>query len=239
MPLTENGHGTGGIEDRVDGRDYLWSEVGHGAVPFDWSIGYDIEAELGYPIPVKDQDGSSSCGGQAWSYLAEILEAAFTGTLEERSAKYVYAQTYQQGGGSTGRDNAKIFAEQGVAREATCLSYDHGNPPTEAFMTRGGDITESARQDAPFAKAFPYVQIGTNINDIAQAIRSTQGVVLLINGMDGLTPGWTSETPQPPNQVSWRHFVAACKAFAITPTEYQGWKDGIITYDDLKQKYGF
>lgn len=213
MPLTENGHGVGGIEDRIDNRDYLWSEVGHGAAPFSWEQGYDIEAGLGFSIPPKNQDGSSSCGGQAWSTLAQILEASFTGTLEERSAKYVYAQTYQQGGGSTGRDNAKIFAEQGVARESTCSSYMAGNPPTEAFMTRGGDINESARQDAKFAKAFPYVQVGTNINDVAQAIRDIQGVVLLINGQDN--GSWLSEFPKHPTQTTWRHFLYAGKAGLI------------------------
>lgn len=200
----------GGIEDRVDNRDFLWEEVGHGAAAFDWDTGYDIEAELGRTIPVKDQNGSLSCGGQAWSYLGQILEAAATGTMEERSAKYVYAQTYQAGGGSTGRDNAKIFAEQGIAREATCASYEAGLPPTETFMRRGQDISESARQDAKFAKAYPYIQVGTNIENIAQAIRDTQGVILLINGQDNGT--WLSAFPKPPTNVAWRHWIYAGKA---------------------------
>lgn len=220
MPPTETGHGTGGIVDRVDNRDYQWTEVGHGAAPFDWNTGFDIETDLNTIVPVKDQDGSSSCGGQAWSYLAEVLEAAFTGTLEERSAKYVYAQTYQQGGGSTGRDNAKIFAEQGVARETTCSSYDAGKPPAEAFMTRGGDITETARQDAPFDKAFPYIQVTPDINQVAQAIRDTNGVVLLINGMDNGT--WLSAFPKPPTSTVWRHFLYAGKAKLINGVKHIG-----------------
>lgn len=210
----------GGIQDRVDNRDYLGEEVGHGAAPFDWSQGYDIENELALTIPVKDQNGSSSCGGQAWATLAEVLEAAFTGTLEERSAKYVYAQTYQHGGGSTGRDNAVVFAEQGVARETTCPSYQNGAPPNEAFMTRGQDISESARQDAKFARAFPYIQVGTNIDSVAQFIRDTQGVILGIDGENNGT--WISAFPQVPNQVQWRHWIYAGKAKMINGVKHIG-----------------
>lgn len=140
--------------------------------------------------------------------------------MEERSAKYVYAQTYQAGGGSTGRDNAKIFAEQGIAREATCPSYEAGQPPTEAFMRKGQDITESARQDAKFAKAYPYIQVGTNIENVAQAIRDTQGVILLINGQDNGT--WLSAFPKPPASTAWRHWIYAGKAKLINGKKHIG-----------------
>ena len=95
----------GGVPDRVDNRDFKWDEIGFGTSPFDWQKGFDIEFELGTKLPTKDQDGSYSCGGQAWSQYAGVLEATFSGTLEERSAKFFYAQTYQKGGGSSGRDN--------------------------------------------------------------------------------------------------------------------------------------
>jgi len=61
-------------EDIPDPRDYQWGkDVGMATIPFDWDKGYDVEEEvskvLGVPfkLPVKNQNGSSSCGGQAWS----------------------------------------------------------------------------------------------------------------------------------------------------------------------------
>lgn len=233
------GFNPGGIKDRTDNRDFQMSEIGFASAPFDWNKGFDIETELGIKLPVKDQGSSFSCGGQAWSTYAGVLEAKATGTLEERSAKFFYAQTYQQGGGSSGRDNANVFINDGAAREVVLASYKNSNPPDEPFMTRGQDITDLARNDAKSDRGFSYAQTGTSIETIAQAIRDNHGVVLGIDGQNGLTPSWSSETPQPPTHTEWRHWVAAFKAFAITPTEYQGWKDGIINYQDLKDKYHF
>ncbi len=202
----------GGLQDRVDNRDYAWSEVG-GAARFDWNIGFDAEKNLqaavqkpDFRILVKDQEQSSACGGFAWAYLAEVLEALNTGTYEPRSPKYVYAQTYQAGGGSTGRDNAAIFGSQGVCRENLLPSH----PATEAFLTRGQDIMESQRDNAKFAKAFPYVSTGTNMDSIASAMSMNSGVILLVNGSNNGT--WGSENPQPPATVGWRHWLLACKA---------------------------
>lgn len=225
----------GGVKDRVDTRDFQYAEIGFGTPPFNWAIGFDIENEIG-KLPVKDQGTSFSCGGQAWATYASVLEAAFTGTLEERSAKFIYAQTYQNGGGSRGRDNAEIYVNQGIARESVLSS----SPNIEANMTRGEDITAVVRLDALFDKSFNYSQVEpANIDEIARAIRDNNGVVLGIDGQNGLIPSWASETPQSPTQTGWRHWCYAGKAFSITPTEYEGWKAGIINYNDLKQKYGF
>src|SRR5882672_2924408 len=156
VTLTDFGKTTGGIQDREDNRDFQYSEVAFASTPFAWDAGFDIEMKLGVQLPVKDQGDSFSCGGQAWAQYAGVLEAISSGTLKERSAKFFYAQTYQKGGGSTGRDNASIFINDGAARESVLTSYEAGKPPTEAFITRGGDITDTARNDAKFDRGFSY-----------------------------------------------------------------------------------
>lgn len=214
------GFDPGGIVDRIDTRDFMWSEVGFGTAPLNWTKGYDIEQELAtrlgqssFKLPIKDQDGSSSCGGQAWATYHAILEAMATGTFEERSAKYVYAQTYQKGGGSYGRDNANILVNQGVARETVTPSYQAGGPPPENFMTRGEDISLLAREDAKPSVTSSYSQTnGSEIDTIAQAIQNNYGVILGVTGSNNGT--WSSPTPIPPKigDRVWRHWIYAGKA---------------------------
>lgn len=215
----------GGIADRIDNRDFLWGEVGFGAEPFDWSTEFDIEKKLGFVIPPKDQGPSFSCGGQAWSYLAGILEAVQEKKYTERSAKYVYSQVYAPGGGSRGRDCAQIFVNQGVARETSLSSYENSGDPTEAFMERSGDIVDSMRQDALSDKSFSYTQtipspVASNIDNVAQAIRDNNGVIL---GLDGENNGtWGTAFPLPPVNTEWRHWIYAGKAKMINGTKYIG-----------------
>lgn len=218
----------GGIKDRVDDRDYQFSEVGSVTAPFDWNLGFDIETKVG-KLPVKDQDGSFSCGGQAWSQYAGVLEAVFDGSLEERSAKFFYAQTYQFGGGSTGRDNANIFINDGACRESVLTSYKNGQPPDEAFITRGQDITDIARMDAKSDRGFSYAQTGTDIDTVAQALRDNNGVILGIDGQNNGT--WSSAFPKIPTKVEWRHWIYAGKAKKINGKKYIGclnsWGTGV------------
>ena len=219
----------GGIPDRVDPRDYQFEEVGFGTPAFDWGKGYDVEALIGSKMPVKDQNGSGSCGGQAWAYYAAALEALATGTYEERSAKYIYAQTYVPPAGSMGRDNAEIFVKQGVARETALTSYNNGNPPDEAFMQRAGDITPAIREDAKLDKSSAYANVICTIDEIARAIRDNNGAILLIEGQDNGT--WWSAYPKPPQTVIWRHWIYACKARRDGGKKYIGfinsWGKGV------------
>src|ERR1700674_5032258 len=226
----------GGVKDRIDNRDFQWGEIGFGSPLFDWNIGFDIEHNLGFPIPVKNQNGSFSCGGQAWAYLAGILQAVQTKSYTERSAKYVYAQTYAPGGGSRGRDNAQIFVTQGVSRELTLPSYENRLPPTETFMTSSGDITDQIRLDAKSDTSFSYAQvinssIGTNIDNVAQAIRDNNGVILGIDGENNGT--WASPFPALPINVQWRHWIYAGKAQIINGTKYVG---VLNSWGDVGQK---
>src|SRR3990167_2204595 len=228
MQKHESDFGKGGQRDRVDVRDKKY--LGMASLPFDWGNGYDIEVELsrilnvsGFKLPAKNQNGSSSCGGQAFSTYSSVLELVATKTFEERSAKYIYAQTYAPGGGSFGRDNAKVCVKQGVAREAVLTSYEDGNPPTEKFITRSQDITMDTRLDAKNAKHLSYAQVNPDIENMAQSIRDNHGVVMGITGENNGT--WLSVFPKPPKKnpnTEWRHFVYAGKAKLINGKKHIG-----------------
>lgn len=215
----------GGIADPYDSRDYELSDVASAPVPFDWKKGFDIEKELGKKITVKDQEDTSSCGGQAWSYYAEVLEALATGSYEERSAKFVYAQTAVPTGGSTGRDNAIIFKKQGVCCESLLSSY----PATEANLTRKSDITDKMRENAKLSISNSYARPGNDIESIAMAIRDHKGVIFLIAGQNNGT--WLSAFPKPPVVEQWRHWVYVGKAKIINEKKHIGfinsWGDKI------------
>lgn len=207
----------GGLVDIPDYRDLKWSDIGAAVSPFDWSSGYDIRKVLRdrlqdqtFSLPVKDQNGSGSCGGQAAATYDAVLEAIATRTHEERSAKYIIAQTFVLDGngamlGSRMRDNAEIVIKQGVAREAVLPSYSNGKPPTDSFMNKPQDITEVARADAKASRAKSYASVNTDIDSFAQAISSNYGIISHIGGENNGT--WFSKTPQAPTTRRWSHFM--------------------------------
>ncbi len=216
QPLVEGIHGTGGFIDSYDSRDLKLKDIAGATLPFSWDKGFDVEEKLGFKIKIKDQGASFSCGGQAWSYLAEVLEALSTNSYEPRSAKYIYAQTAVEGGGSYGRDNCEILQSQGSARESVLPSY----PNTEVNLTAAIDITNPVRDDAKKSIFYPYAHAEGDIDSIAQAIRDHNGVVL---GVDGENNGtWISAFPKPPKIIQWRHWVYAGKAKVIDGKKFIG-----------------
>lgn len=218
----------GAIRDVLDERDFQWQEVGFTAAPFDWSAGYDIEVELAkklsvptFKIPVKDQNGSGSCGGQAWSYYDSVFEAMATGSFEERSARFIYSQTFvAPDGGSDGRTNSILVADQGVAREVVFTSYNNGHPPSESFMRNKSDMTADVKADANKSRAKGYANVNNDIDTFAQAIRENYGLVLGIDGEDNGT--WLSPFPKPPSKRVWGHWLYAGKAKLIDGKKYIG-----------------
>lgn len=213
--ITENGHGTGGIPSSKDNRDYKYSNnIGGASIPFDWQKGFDIESIVG-KLPVKDQEASFSCGGQAWASLSYALNHS---SKEEKSAKYIYCQTHVGTGGSSGRDNSNICKNQGVSTEVLCPSH----PATESFMTTN-DRTPQAIANAKTNKENWYASVNHNIEDVAQAIRDNGGVVLGVYGKNNGT--WLSKFPQPPigtYQDLWAHWLYAGKAVTINGKKYIG-----------------
>lgn len=216
-------YGTGALRDSYDPRDYQWKDIAkaRGVEPFDWDKGFDLEETLGIKLKVKAQGTSSSCGGQAWSYYGEVLEFLDTKTYEPRSAKFIYANTVTDGGGSYGRDNCAFLTKIGWGLESITTSYENGNPPSEEFMTRLSDIKAEAYDEAKKNYAVSYANTGIGIDDVAQAIKTNHGVIL---GVCGTNDGnWTGIFPTPPKPTDtqiWAHWIYAIGAKKINGKKY-------------------
>ena len=221
-PNDPTNFGMGAVKSPLDERDFKMEEIAMGVTPFDWDKGFDIEKELGVKLKPKDQNGSFSCGGQATSKLGAVQEAMATGSFEERSAKFVYAQVFAPGGGSTGRALMDLYVTQGICIEDLCSSYQNGKAPSESFMTRAGDITTAARADAKKTKAKNYVSVSPDIDSIALAVKLYGGVMIGIDGSNNGT--WLSEFPKPPKDGEgiWRHWLYVGKAKKIKGKKYLG-----------------
>src|SRR6185295_3810817 len=176
-----------------------------------------------FKLSVKDQNGSSSCGGQAWSYYGQILNAFHDKNTAERSAKFIYAQTFVGTGGSGGRENSEIAIKQGWGLELECPSYDGINAPSEAFMERIDDITDTARLHAKIDRALSYANVlNREVEDIATAIRDNHGCIFGITGSNNGT--WRSAFPLPPATFnnSWNHWLYVGKCKIINNKKYFG-----------------
>lgn len=222
MNDTQN-FGKGGLPLPPKPTDYKYGEhVGYSSMPFDWDKGYDAEAELGLTMKVKNQNGSFSCGGQAGSYYAQLINGIYDKEYTEKSAKYLYSQAFIGNGGSFIYDIMTI-AKAGTSDEVLCPSYDAGNAPSEAFMQRKGDITQEAINNAKTDRIAAYAFVDYNIEEVAKAIRDNQGCIIGITGKDNGT--WLSAFPKPPAVIDgscWRHWVYACKAKMINGKRYIG-----------------
>lgn len=222
--MTENITNPGGLEDTPDSRDFKYADiVGSAARPFDWNAGFDIEAIVG-KLPIDDQNGSTSCGGQAFAKFDAVLEALKTKSFEKSSACYIYNQTavvingVPQG--SRLRDNADLVVKQGVALESLCPSYDNGHAPSDAFILRKGAITPSAADSAKLRKGASYAYVNPDIESFATAIRENGGLVMLLSGQNNGT--WFSKFPKPPTERVWGHFMYVGKAKLIDGKKYVG-----------------
>lgn len=228
----EQDFGKGGILSPIDKRDFSYK--GFSSIPYDWSVPFNITISP----ELKNQGQSGSCGGQAMSYYGEVLEALNDKTAEERSAKFIYAQTFIPPAGTYLRDLCDVVIKQGWAREAVLTSYEAGNPPNEAFMQRVEDITPEVKLDASSAQALAYANVPLTFDSIAMAVRDNNGAIIMISGQNG--NNWLSPFPlseHRKDEQGWQHFLYVCGATSVTPTEFQGLKDGTITMEDIEQKY--
>lgn len=209
----------GAIRDKYDPRTYQFAPRG----AFDWSKGFDIETVLGRKLPSKDQGSSGSCGGQAWAYYGEVLEAIATGTQEARSARWPYSHVRAPQGGSMGKELSAFVVKNGFALEADASSYDNGQPPSEAFMSRVPVLSKAGQEDAEVSHALSYVQVAANIDTIAQAIQDNNGCCIALYGEDNGT--WRGEYPQPPKKPVWAHWLYAGKVRMIGGKKFIGVKN--------------
>ena len=210
--------GKGAIVRGDDPRDILFRDYIAGAGVVNWDEPYNIQSVIG-DLPVNNQNGSSSCVGQATSKLAEIAEAFEVKKQTRLSARDIYSRIFAPEGGAYGYRGLGTIVARGVSSEARVLSYEQGNPPSEAFM-RIRDDSSQATEEALIRKAGAYANISQNIEEMAYAIKSQNGIVF---GVIGTNEGWTSgDIPQPPKpgQLVWYHFLVGIGYIRIGSKKY-------------------
>jgi len=217
--------GTGAFQDPLDTKDRQYDGIVFGAAPFDWAKGYDIEKVINTTIPIKHQNGSSACVGEAWAYYIAVLNAIETGVYAEISAKAVYSQIALPSGGAYIREGGKLVVNWGAVLELLISSYENGKPPSEIFMKELGwkiaKIDEIAKKLS--AKEFRMIQDIT-MEIVAQGIRDNYGVV---GGVQGANNGtWNTLEPKPGDK-DWGHALFLGKAgidekgkFIATPNSW-------------------
>jgi len=209
----------GAFKDRFDSRDYQYEPLASaiGEEAFDWEKGFDIEEELGIKLKVENQNGSSSCVGQATHKYGEVLELVENKKLPDFSAKWVYAQIHLPNGGAYCRDACKVATGQGFALEKDLPSYttvemSDGkivyNAPTEEFITKSEDITQEIRQKALPYKGLKYYSVRADIDLVAQAIKNHWGLLMAARGSN---LGWREPKgivrPPKSGENQWGHAI--------------------------------
>jgi hypothetical protein len=196
---------TGVLVGAKDSRDFP-DLVGAISEPFDWSVGYDVEADVGFKLEVNDQGKSYSCVGQAKAKDREVKEG-FDFMYKPYSARSIYALREDKGReGMHLRDACNIENRVGVNTKKYVPDYK-----TESEMR----VDDFSDKDYPKTKSSSYFSIPINgsIDLFAKAIRDYKGVIF---AYDGWNKSGILDThvvlPDSPNTVQWSHCVFAIGA---------------------------
>jgi len=207
--------GKGCIKQPEDERDFIFEKtLGAGVVMTDkeWSDGYDIEKVLGIKLPVKNQQLSYSCVGQAFSTYTFVLNYLENKDLDQHSAKAIYSQiTLGHGRGAYLRDGAKLIVDWGEVKESIVKSYKADGNTDETFMVNKLWINEEVNKLAKTFQSKEYRLItGMEIDHFARAIKDGYGMVAGVTGINNGT--WTLTYPKPPKLTDaqgqmWGHAI--------------------------------
>lgn len=212
--LVEGNHGNGakGINPIYrKARNFFKAKVGKEGVPIDWSVSFDVQDSIG-KLTVKDQGTSDSCGGNSGAYFIEIQRKLQNLKEGPISAKSIYAPIAFSGGGTTVPYLEHQISVVGSNLEASVSSYNAlGQPLTEAMYIETSWETPATTADAFQRAGYTPYDVGTNIDDVASAIKNYGACIAEIRGQNGNSPSWLSSTPQPPSIYNsnpiWAHFV--------------------------------
>lgn len=198
--------GKGAIRDIPDKRDFKFTANFSAAVlP---SGPYSIKSRIQWR---RDQNGSGSCGGQAFGYHMETNTLVRDNKFTKLSSKSIYQPCFIAPEGSNARDLLNRINTIGVCLESDVPSYDNGNPPSEAFMEDGSKITPAMLVTAKLYSGKTYLTFSSvDINQVKQAIFQGNGAVVALYGRNEnwLAPGGIITVPdQTSNEAYWGHFV--------------------------------
>ncbi len=182
------------------------AQLGRAGIPFDWTKTIPIPK-----VKIKDQQTSSSCGGQAGGYFDGVINKRLSNQDIEFSAKSIYAPIAYPQGGTTVYALEQQMATKGVNFESDVPSYQFAGFTNEAWMTNKAyltpDIAYKALRDAHRVPMSVHI----DIESMAQAIRDYGAIIIEVNGKNGEIPGWLSPIPHFPTNSNpnplWAHFV--------------------------------
>lgn len=185
-------------------------KLARAAKPFDWTLDLQLVqqrfAKLGN-IPIKNQDQSDSCGGQAGSYwLGVSMALGANQNYSEVSAKSIYAPIAYPSGGTTDADLENQISNIGAIAESIIPSYRPDGTTDEVWMTDKSWMTQPniilAGKDANWVQ----VSVANDLNSIACAIRDYGATIWHINSFF-TAPNWTSPSPQRTTETFEGHFM--------------------------------
>jgi hypothetical protein len=190
-------NGKGFIPTPIEIKKDQFRLASFGAPTIDWSTPYHVPATL----VQKNQDGSSSCTGQATCYYCEVLDQIEQNESEIYSPRYLYSQTtlgYGQG--------TYIWKPMKLTLNGIKLEQDvPGGAQTEAIMIDPSDNQKGKLVD----KTDKYAQIPRgSMDELAQIIKDYHGFVTGFNGSDdmfdsqGMVIKWSKN--------EWGHAVYVC-----------------------------
>ena len=152
---------------------------------------------------VKNQDGSGSCGGQAWADYIQNLKYLRDNAVVELSAKDIYSHCFIAPEGSTEGDLIVWVENNGVDTESDVPSYINGVPQGEIFYET---ITPRNEDVAMQQIVFQPITFSGDINSIKQAITLGNGCVIAVWGDNA---GWQTANVVPPVNRVWGHWLHA------------------------------
>jgi hypothetical protein len=145
----------------------------------------------------------------AGSYFLETA-LQFTGrtqSIQEISAKSLYAPIAYPGGGTEPDDLETQISARGANLEASVPDLDPNGNCTEAFMEDKSWMTPALSQGATTRAGWTPMTVNIDIDSMAEAIQNEGGIIIVIQGQNNGT--WLSPYPQPPvnDQDIWEHFM--------------------------------
>jgi C1A family cysteine protease len=205
--------GKGAIRQPVKLKDFRFELVaGATLLPKEYSL-------KNYIGSIKNQNGSSSCVGQSFSYYAEVLNYIETKEKTPLSARDIYSLIHLEEGGAWLKDAASKIRNSGVILEKDAPSYMNGNPPTEDFMRNREDINEQEEEMGMTYLAKTYTTwSNSNFENFKRAIFQGDGCVIACYGNNYCWQNGLILVPDTVKQCDWAHAIFCC-----------GWriKDGI------------
>lgn len=187
MPNIEQ-YGKGAVVDPKDERDFKAEPILGALPPVDWNTPFTLPEP-----PNEDQNGSSSCVAQAWSYYHWQLKG------NNYSRKDLYSRIFFPQGGAYIRDGGLQIVKNG---QATRDELPDPSPESEQAMTAGA---ATPVQEAHDRELDSFVLTDYAIDHLAQEIVQYKGVVF---GVTGSNPGWVDiANPRPPasGESTWGH----------------------------------